>query len=66
LPARPIPFHKEGIHMRRWSFFIYGVVSHLLFVVTFAYLAGFVGNFWVPKGIDSAPANGLWAAGVLP
>ena len=52
--------------MRRWSFFIYGVVSHLLFVVTFAYLAGFVGNFWVPKGIDSAPANGLWAAGVLP
>jgi protein-S-isoprenylcysteine O-methyltransferase Ste14 len=50
--------------MRRWSFFVYGVVCHLLFVATFAYMAGFVGNFWAPKGIDSAPANSLWAASV--
>jgi protein-S-isoprenylcysteine O-methyltransferase Ste14 len=50
--------------MRRWSFFVYGVFCHLLFLVTFAYMAGFVGNLLVPKTIDSAPADGLYAAGV--
>ncbi len=42
--------------MRRWSFFVYGVFCHLLFLATFAYLGGFVGNLLVPKAIDSAPA----------
>jgi protein-S-isoprenylcysteine O-methyltransferase Ste14 len=50
--------------MRRWSFFVYGVFCHLLFLVTYAYLAGFVGNFLVPKSIDSAPADVLSAVGV--
>jgi protein-S-isoprenylcysteine O-methyltransferase Ste14 len=39
--------------MKRWSFFLYGVGSHLLFLATFAYMAGFVGNLPVPKTIDS-------------
>jgi methanethiol S-methyltransferase len=50
--------------MRRWIFFAYGVFCHLLFLATFAYMAGFVGNFWVAKSIDSAPDESLWAAGV--
>ena len=49
--------------MRRWSFFVYGVFCHLLFLATFAYMAGFVGNFLVPKSIDSDPTNDLGAAG---
>jgi protein-S-isoprenylcysteine O-methyltransferase Ste14 len=50
--------------MRRWSFFVYGLCCHLLFFATYAYMAGFVGNLWVPKSIDSAPAEGLGAIGI--
>ena len=49
--------------MRRWSFFVYGIFCHLLFVATFAYMAGFVGNLLVQKSIDTptaVPAG--WAA----
>ena len=49
--------------MRRWSFFVYGIFCHLLFLVIFAYMAGFVGNFLVPKSIDSAPDDSLFAVG---
>ena len=41
--------------MRRWLFFLYGAACHLAFLVTFAYMAGFVGNLLVPKTIDSGP-----------
>jgi methanethiol S-methyltransferase len=39
--------------MRRWLFFAYGVLSHLLFLAVYACMAGFVGNLFVPKSIDS-------------
>lgn len=45
--------------MKRWLFFIYGVTCHLLFLATFAYLAGFVGNLLVPKAIDSPSSLSL-------
>jgi protein-S-isoprenylcysteine O-methyltransferase Ste14 len=50
--------------MRRWSFFVYGVFCHLLFVAIFASMAGFVGNFVVPISLDSAPANSRSAVGM--
>jgi protein-S-isoprenylcysteine O-methyltransferase Ste14 len=43
--------------MKRWLFFLYGVTCHLLFLVTFACLAAFVGDLVLPKTIDTASAG---------
>jgi len=38
---------------RRIGVFVYGIVSYAISLVIFAYLAGFLGNFGVPRSIDS-------------
>ncbi len=49
--------------MKRWLFLAYGVAGYLVFLATYAYMAGFVGNFLVPKSID-APGGGPTASAV--
>lgn len=48
--------------MKRFAIFIYGVVAYAAFLGSFAYLAGFMGNLWVPKSIDAVPTVPLGQA----
>lgn len=48
--------------MKRWTYLMYGVACHLLFLATFAYMAGFVGNLFVPRTIDTTSGGSLGVA----
>src|ERR1051325_9642357 len=42
---------------KRLTIFLYGVVSYAVFFATFLYAIGFIGNFGVPRTLDSAPGS---------
>jgi len=47
---------------KRVATFIYGFISYLLFLGTFLYAVGFIGNIIVPKSIDSGRSGSLMEA----
>jgi protein-S-isoprenylcysteine O-methyltransferase Ste14 len=47
--------------MKRITIFVYGTLSYVAALVTFLYLAGFLGNFGVAQSIDS-PADASWGS----
>ena len=48
--------------MKSIAFFIYGVVGHLFFLATYAWMAGFVGSLLVRHTIDSPISDPMWRA----
>ncbi|HWS90534.1 MAG TPA: isoprenylcysteine carboxylmethyltransferase family protein [Pyrinomonadaceae bacterium] len=48
--------------LKRIAFFAYGALSYLIFLGTFLYALGFVGNFGVPRTLDGAASGPRWLA----
>lgn len=53
---------KDAGRAKRVAAFTYGVIAHASFLAVFLYMVGFLGNFGVPKSMDSAPTRPLWEA----
>jgi len=47
---------------KRIAVFIYGVLSYAAFFLTFLYAVGFLGNYLVPRSLDSAIQAPFWQA----
>jgi protein-S-isoprenylcysteine O-methyltransferase Ste14 len=47
---------------KRIAFFAYGSLSYLIFLGTFLYAIGFIGNFGVPRTLDGTPSGPLGVA----
>ena len=47
---------------KRIAFFVYGSLSYVIFLGTFLYAIGFIGNFGVPRTLDGVPSKPLGVA----
>src|SRR3954464_15418568 len=53
---------RRGNMLKRVLYFAYGVVCYLVFLATFLYAIGFIGNLGVPTALDGARAGSVgWA-----
>jgi protein-S-isoprenylcysteine O-methyltransferase Ste14 len=48
--------------LQRTAVLIYGVLCYLIFFATFLYLIAFVGGYFIPRSLDSAPVRPLGVA----
>lgn len=51
--------------MNRTGIFVYGVVSYLIFFLTYLYAIGFVGNFGVPRTLDGPASGSMVGAAII-
>jgi protein-S-isoprenylcysteine O-methyltransferase Ste14 len=50
---------------KRLAVFVYGLVSYVVFFLTFVYAVGFIGNLYIPKSMDSPARMSFWPALVI-
>lgn len=50
---------------KRIAVFVYGLVSYMVFFLTFVYAIGFIGNLYVPNSLDSAARTSFLPALVI-
>jgi protein-S-isoprenylcysteine O-methyltransferase Ste14 len=48
--------------LKRVLFFTYGILSYLVFLGTFLYAVGFIGNFGAPTTLDGPASGSFWSA----